>query len=316
MTPIYAYDIAPDATARALVDGAWDSPPPDDGYRWLHLDLTRPDTEHWLARNLPDIPGRAMAATETRPRCDALPGGLMLNLRAINLNAGADQVDMVSLRIWVDARQVITVRRRKVFAAETLRDRIEQGGAPVDLVAFVDVLADLIVDRIEDVALDYEDRIDALEEDVHEQEVLSHDALGPLRRRVIKLRRYCGPQREALLRLARLEQPIAAVAHPQLAEIANRMVRVVEELDSLRDRIAALHDHMAGVLSAQHSRNSYALSVVAAVFLPLGFLTGLFGVNIAGMPGTGWAWAFPVFAAINVAVAVGLFFLFRAIRWI
>ena len=53
-----------------------------------------------------------------------------------------------------------------------------------------------------------------------------------------------------------------------------------------RERLAALSDHLDMRQNARLSRNSYALSVVAAVFLPMGFLTGLFGVNVAGMPGT------------------------------
>lgn len=90
----------------------------------------------------------------------------------------------------------------------------------------------------------------------------------------------------------------------------------MEELDAVAARLTALNDHLDARRGMAMARNGYVLSVVAAVFLPLGFLNGLFGVNVAGMPGVAWPWAFALLAGANVAVGAGLLLFFRALRWL
>ena len=70
------------------------------------------------------------------------------------------------------------------------------------------------------------------------------------------------------------------------------MRRNVEEMASTASRLAALFDHTQAQHAYKQGQNSYVLSIIAAIFLPLGFVTGLFGVNLAGMLGLEWPWAF------------------------
>ena len=70
------------------------------------------------------------------------------------------------------------------------------------------------------------------------------------------------------------------------------MRRNVEEMASTASRLAALFDHTQAPHAYKQGQNSYVLSIIAAIFLPLGFVTGLFGVNVAGIPGLEWQWAF------------------------
>ena len=61
---------------------------------------------------------------------------------------------------------------------------------------------------------------------------------------------------------------------------------MIEELDAARDRAAVTQEELASRLAEQSNKRLYVLSVVAAVFLPLGLITGLLGVNLGGIPGT------------------------------
>jgi zinc transporter len=99
----------------------------------------------------------------------------------------------------------------------------------------------------------------------------------------------------------------------RLREVAERQTRLVEELDSARDRAAVVQEELAARLSEQLNRNMYVLSIVAAVFLPLGFLTGLLGITVGGMPGEGEPGAFLVVCAILVVLAGLVLWMFR--RW-
>ncbi|MBT8412027.1 MAG: zinc transporter ZntB [Octadecabacter sp.] len=309
MTPIYAFDVATDGTAST----AEINQPATGAYRWLHCDLNDPDLPAWAERNLPLHVASALTAKETRPRVTLSDHSLLANFRAINLNDGDDVEDMVALRLWVTPDLIVSVRRRRVFALDDLRQRFENNDAPTSAAAFLAALTEHLIDRIEAVSLAVDAQTDTFEDDVHDDGVSHVPALGPTRRKVIKLRRYIGPQADALRDLAKISPAwVDSESRYALHETANRARRTEEELTEVRDRLSALGEHLDLAQSARTNRNSYLLSAVAAIFLPLGFLTGLFGVNVAGMPGMTAPWAF---AALTVATLVIGLLTFLVLWW-
>jgi len=91
--------------------------------------------------------------------------------------------------------------------------------------------------------------------------------------------------------------------------------RCVEDLDALRERAAVTQEKLTTRLADRMNRTMYVLSLVAAVFLPLSFLTGLLGINVAGIPGSNYQLAF-VLVCLGLAVVAGLeLFLFRRKKW-
>jgi zinc transporter len=131
------------------------------------------------------------------------------------------------------------------------------------------------------------------------------------------LRRYLAPQRDATARLQSEEQPwIDTREKARLREVTDRVVRYIEDLDSVRDRAAVIQDELASRLSEQMNRTMYHLTVVASIMLPLGFLTGLLGINVGGIPGSETPWAFAAVCAILAAVVAVQVVLFRRLRWL
>lgn len=286
------------------------------GYRWIHLDLTAPVSQDWLQAHLPQIVWRSLTEAETRPRCEQIDPGLLVNLRVANLDPTTVVEDMVSIRIWVADGCIITTRRRRTKAMEEFRQMVESGSAPTSTGDFLNKLAFGITRQIETVALDLQDTTDTMEESILSGDTPASTELAALRLTVIKLRRYANPQREALEELAALaETDFGPDVALHLNETANRTRRVVEELDAIRDRLAALQDQIEAEHTKILGRNSFILSVVAAIFLPLGFVTGLFGVNIAGMPGTDTPFAFWILTGACAISACLLALIFRFARW-
>lgn len=138
-------------------------------------------------------------------------------------------------------------------------------------------------------------------------------ALADLRRTFIGLRRYLTPQRDALLRLAAAKLTwLAEDDRNWLREIADQTTRYLEALEAARDRATVTQEELLQRLSEKAERRMYLLSVVTAVFLPLGLITGLLGVNVGGIPGTETPWAFLFLCVITVGlVGLELWFLRR-----
>ena len=299
-----------------MVD-AWPSPIGDGcAFRWLHFDVADENFAEWALEMLPPIAAKALVQSETRPRCERLESGIVLNLRGVNLNPEASPEDMVSLRLWIASDTVVSARVRKVFAADTMRQAAEKGEGPREIGAFVSELVYRLAKRIEAVSLEIEDQVDRYEEAMLEGISAASVDIGRYRQTTIKLRRYISPQREALDALSTDGIEILGEEACQLIhETANRTRRSLEELDAARDRLAAIQDHVDASQANALARNSYLLSIVAAIFLPLGFLTGLFGVNVAGMPGTSEPMAFWLLSISSVVVGLVVFLALKLSRW-
>jgi len=292
----------------------------DDSVLWVHLHRDGQETRRWLAEHagLPALALDALLAEETRPRAQAFANGLLLILRGVNLNPGADPDDMVSLRLWISGNRVISVRKRRLMAVQDLAQTLENGHGPRSLGDFVPTLLHGLIERMGDVVLGMEEELDRLEEAVTEQGRADLRArLNRERHKAISLRRYVAPQREAVARLL-VEPPawLDAPARERVRELQDRVTRYVEALDEIRERAGVIQDELAARLAEQLNQRMYVLSIVAAVFLPLGFLTGLLGINVAGIPGAETSWAFAAVAGGLLIVAGVLVGLFRRLSWL
>ncbi|MEO0385933.1 MAG: CorA family divalent cation transporter [Pseudomonadota bacterium] len=315
---VCAFDIWPDGRADPI-DAAWPSPAKQDGaaYRWLHFDVSAQGFAGWARHHLPALAAATLLQSETRPRCDVLEGGLILNLRGVNLNAGANAEDMVSLRLWISAGLIVSARLRKVWAIDAIRQEAEAGTAPQTLEHFLTAVTHGLTKRLEKASLHLVEETDALEERAIDAGPALSGELAGLRQSVIKLRRFVRPQSEALADLAGgTVWPFDKQHVALLEDTKNRVLRTLEELDAMADRLSAIQDHVEVVQAAALGRNGYLLSVAAAIFLPLGFLTGLLGINVGGIPGTESPYAFALVALASVLIGVLLFLVFRILKWL
>ncbi|WP_299685383.1 CorA family divalent cation transporter [uncultured Tateyamaria sp.] len=310
--PICAFDI--DDTGQAAPAGTG---PVTSGYRWLHFDLADPDLPAFLSDHVADIPAAGLLAPETRPRCDPYADGLILNLRGVNMNNDGPVDQMVAVRIWVTKTLLITVQARHVVAVDELRHEAEAGAAPANALTMVGQLARRLMRRVRDTVFDLSDRVDVMEDTVVDDDAPLPHELAEERRMAIRLRRYLGPQRDALDALVLTDSALMTDRlRAQMREQANLAKLAVEELDALVARMTAVQDHHTAQAALKQGHNGYVLSIVAAVFLPLGFITGLFGVNVAGMPGVGTPWAFAALCAAMVVISVAALWLMRRLKWI
>jgi len=140
--------------------------------------------------------------------------------------------------------------------------------------------------------------------------------LATLRRQAISMRRHLAPQREVMASTARDERSWLSVDHRRrFRELQDRITQYVEDLDEARERAAVTHEEVTQQLAEQTNRQMFVLALVAAIFLPLSLLTGLLGINVAGIPGDSWEGAFWVVAALVVGLgAVEVWWLWR-MRW-
>ena len=289
---------------------------------WVHLDAGHPKSREWLKRELnylDPLVVEALVAEETRPRVAEFQGGILLILRGVNLNAEASPEDMVSLRVWVDDSRIISLQRRPLRAVSDLHAMLmgKTQNGPKNAGEFVAMLAVRLLERMEPVFADIDEALDVMEETVIEEpDTSKRQDVSDLRKQVIWFRRYLLPQRDALMQLRNSDAAWLNHAHKRhIQEALDRAIRYVEDLDAFRERTQVIKDELEAALNDRLNHNMYILSVIAAIFLPLGFLTGLLGINVGGIPGADNNWSFLIFCGILIAVVVGQVALFRRMKW-
>ena len=257
---------------------------------WVHLDYSNPRVQEWIQEHssLDEHLCAALVSGETRPRCFVLQEGMQVNMRGINHNSGEDVEDMVSLRMWLEEKRIITLRQRRLLATEDIRERLQQGNGPKTAGNVLAMLAQALVNRASGTIQKIEDQMDQLEAESMDGEPKAlRTALADIRRLSIQIRRFLAPQRDATTQIILQELPwISPGDRSMLREVGDRLTRYVEELDAIRERAAVTQEELNARLNERTNRIVYILSVITAIFLPLGFLTGLLGINVGGMPGT------------------------------
>jgi zinc transporter len=296
---------------------SWDL---DQGLIWIHLDSKNQEARAWLEKKsgLSSLTYESLLEQETRPRNIQSDDGLLLILRGVNCNPGEDPEDMVAIRMLLSEHRIISTRFRRVMAAQDIKTALDKGKGPVTAGEFLVMISELIADRMGDVVVEIDDKAGDLENLVLTAESRElRSQLADLRRTSISLRRYIAPQRDVLARL--LHERVAWLTdldRAHLREVAERTARYVEDIDSARERAAVTQEELNNRLSEQMNKAMYVLSIVAAIFLPLGLLTGLLGINVGGIPGTESKWAFALVTALLIGLAGFLVAWFRKIRWI
>jgi zinc transporter len=290
------------------------------GLLWVHLDRTGSDTQRWLAEDsgIDPIIREALLEHDVRPRVLPVDDALLIILRGVNLNPGANPEDMVGVRCWIEPTRIITMRHHRVMAINDIREALAAGAGPTGRGDFLVSLVDGLTRRMGPIIDDLDDRVDRLEDEVlTEQSASLRGQLSLLRRQTIMLRRYLAPQREVVSRLY-LEPADWLDGHHRgkLREVGDRTIRYLEDLDAARERAAVIQEELNNRLSDQMNNTMYLLTIVAAVLLPPSLITGIFGINVGGMPGVENSFGFTAVILSIIVLAIVEVVLLRRLKWI
>lgn len=292
---------------------------PSKGELWLHLDYSVYEVKEWLFNesNLDVAVAETLLSNESRPRFSLHDSGVLMAWRGVNLNPAADPEDMVAIRLWQEDGRLISTIKRDLLAVNEVVNTLEKGRGPKTIGELLIDLADRMVWKIGEVVDEFDEHMSELESKViDEGRMALRIELSAIRRQVIYLRRYIGPQREALMRFSveKLEW-LTQNDRILLREVVDRITRSLEELEMLRERAAVSQEELQNRISEEMNNRMYVLSVITAIFLPLGFLTGLLGVNVGGIPGSENPEAFRYFIIGLVVLIIVQLFIFKWRKW-
>jgi len=282
---------------------------------WIHLNGRNNDSLEWLREqaNLPLRAVGALSAVETRPRGDLLDKGAIINLRGLGETPDDDPDTLVSIRLWAEAGRVISISFRTLVAIEQVCGDMADGRIldPGDLIT---ALALHITHCLDPEVARLGDLVDELEASVGNAVIYgARRQIAEARSRAIDFRRFLQPQRAALERLSTATTDwLTDEDRDHLREAADRAARMAEETEAIRERSALLHEQLTDLRTEQIDHRSLVVAMIALIFLPLTFVSGLFGMNVEGIPLKDDPNAF---MQIAIGCCVVAFIMWLVIRW-
>ncbi|KAA9001987.1 zinc transporter ZntB [Affinibrenneria salicis] len=286
---------------------------------WLHLDYTHPASARWLSETtlLPDSVRDALAGDSVRPRVTRLGDGTMITLRSINFNEDERPDQLVAIRVFMTDKLLVSTRRRKIYAIDEVLNDLQEGNGPTDSGSWLVAITDALTDHTGEFIEDLHDRIIELEDALLEQQIPPRGQLALIRKQLIVLRRYMTPQRDVFSRLASERLPwMGDDDRRRMQEISDRLGRGLDDLDASISRTTVLADEITTLMADAMNRRTYTMSLMAMLFLPTTFLTGLFGSNLGGIPGSNSPWGFATFCLLLALLVAGVAWWLKRSKWL
>ncbi|MEK2609080.1 CorA family divalent cation transporter [Pseudomonas shirazensis] len=289
---------------------------------WLHWDRSHPQTRSWLLREsgLSEFSCELLLEENTRPRLLPLADEqLLLFLRGVNLNPGAEPEDMVSVRIFAQAQRIISLRLRPLRASDEILQLLSEGRGPKSASELLLLMGELLTEKVQALVSDLSELVDFEEEKVESDERYTPEdgVLQQIRRRAAGLRRFLAPQREIYVQLTRHKWSWFADADADYwNELNNSLIRYLEELELTRERAALVLESEDRRRSERMNRTMFRFGIITCIFLPMSFVTGLLGINVGGIPGADSPYGFLFASLLVLALAAGQWWLFRRLRWV
>lgn len=297
--------------------------------------LAQPDTVVWLGLSAVDHEALTLVADELsldrfavedavdrrqRPKVDRYEDHLFLAVYGARLDEASQELETHEISVFVTPRALVTISGNGVDLDQLTRS----WDSEPDLVAggpggLLHGLLDLVVDGHFEVVQALDDRLEELEDLLFQDAPFNRDrqrANFTLRKSLVQLRRIVLPMREVVNTLMRRDLHVVAPdIEPYYQDLYDHVLRVTEWTEGLRDMVTTIFETNLSMQDHRLNAVMKKLTGWAAVVAVPTAVTGYFGQNVA-YPGFGTHWGFWMSNIVVVALAAGLYAMFKHRDWI
>jgi zinc transporter len=275
----------------------------------------------WLAAQIGADSTELLCGERAQPRFSIVDDKAIVHLavpREVAEHGSSADGERQVMALWIEARRVIAVHEVKSLDIVSLDKWAASRHAPLSPIDVVARLGLRSADRIEPLIERIGDQLDRIEQGIFtEAASAARQKLSATRRTIIGLRRLIWPPRDALdtLEIEDLSF-ITARDRTRLREATGRLERLGAELQSLSERAVLVHEQILDYRAEQMNRIILVLTAVTVILMPMTVISGILGMNVAGIPFAGEPWAFWIVLVLMGGIGFGLYLFMRLRKWL
>jgi len=292
---------------------------------WINIDgLHELDIIEKLGRhfNLHPLLLEDPVNTEQRPKMEDYGDYILLVLKMLYPAEGdASDFETEQVSLVLGPNFVLSLQEREGDVFDAVRERIRKGKGRIRREG-ADYLAYSLIDAVVDGYFNILERVEEKIEDAEQDLTVSPSpatlqTIRRLKRDMIFLRKSVWPLREAVSSLERCETALVQkTTGVYLRDVYDHTVQVIDTVESARDMLSGMLDIYLSSISNKMNEVMKVLTIFAAIFIPLTFIAGVYGMNFVNMPELQWKYGYFTVWSVMVLVAVTLLIFFRRRKWL
>jgi Mg2+ and Co2+ transporter CorA len=261
---------------------------PGDAFRWLHFNLADQRTCRWLAVTdlVPPFVREVLLSTDVHQRALAEHHGVACVLQDLERDFDDGEIRVGVVRVALMPGLMITARHHPLRSGDVVKRRIAEGAPVGDAAAAFDLQLSAMVEVVRTVVVELDETIQGVEDELLKGG-RGVDNLGfiSMRSLMARLHRQLSGGRAVLDRLE--DDPhLSAALRASVGRALQRFAALDAELLSIQSQLRLLREELDLQTSQRTNQNLYVLSMMTALMMPATLVTGLFGMNVGGMPWT------------------------------
>lgn len=289
--------------------------------QWLHMCIHHQETASYLMDELglDDLIVAALVEEDTRSRLRVHDEGIMVLLKAMRAedHTMPRAENMVSMRIWLSSSSVVSTREADAGPILEVAASLAANSGPATPGDFLVDLIEQHLKSVERFVEQMEDKTVLVGSMVTRYDVeLACPKMTEIDINISESLRHLSPQRAILENLSNLQHKLLTNrGRARIDDALVHLLRSLEALHSMRERIDILNHQIGRIQDRRLSRSTYIFAAAATIFLPLTFLTGLFGVNLMGLPFSHSPHGFWNLVTASGSIVVVALVIFSICRW-
>ncbi|MCR8633404.1 magnesium/cobalt transporter CorA [Paenibacillus radicis (ex Xue et al. 2023)] len=288
---------------------------PEHGFYWIDADTEDLEILQPLFHLHELAVEDCLTEEEQRPKIELYDSNYFIVINSIRFDD--EEIFLRALNIFLGKHYIITVTRQKINELRALKPILweEEVAAPD---RFLYHLMDLVVDNYTSVGDRIEVKIEKLEEDIlmHTKKSHLNEIIG-LRSEILWLKKVLVPQKEVISTLNKKElRLISEPLKKYFGDIYENAVKISETFDTFRDLMANLREAYQSSLANRANEIMRVFTALTTIFMPLTFITGIYGMNFEYIPGIHWEYGGVAAVIFMVLVGISMLVLFRKKDWL
>lgn len=298
--------------------------PDEEMITWIHvIGLHEPEIVEAIGRhyNINHLILEDVLNTVQRPKIEEYEDSLFIVLKIIYQDVETADILSRQLSLVLGSNFVLSFQEGGEDLFQNLRKRIQNNKSRIrkmtaDYLAYA--IMDTTIDHFFAVIETFDERIESAEEALladPSQEVLQE--IHKLKQDIIFLRKVVLPIRELAGKLEKTDcQLVNEATYIYLRDLYDHTVQIVESIGTFREMVTSLLDIYHSSISNKMNEIMKVLTIIATIFIPLGFIAGVYGTNFKYMPEIEWRWGYYLFWLVVILVGMTMILYFKKKKWL